>query len=329
MRHRSCLLLLLAAVLGCAVAACRREAPVDIPATVTGADKPADAVRLLTRHLHDNDLAAFARDAVPPELLPPLEQAWRDGRTRWPLTELPFDERLPKLLAALAEPGSEKKLQQVFDRQFSGADAELKAAAASLGLFGVQYIRSEGDYSDEERQHYAQFVQAISQWAMTAPLGDPQRARRVIPQLTMAARNTALASEADFRKAGLQDSLRRLGPFMAAVKKALAVYGLALDDSLAGLQATLQQQTGDRAQVRLQYTLGGSPIDTVVAVERRGGRWYLSDYLRHAEAAVATAAEPSDLRSGSDAATPAGDISAPAAGRVVPAGKTEAKPTSP
>ncbi|MCL1636151.1 hypothetical protein M2650_16130 [Luteimonas sp. SX5] len=290
MRYRSiCCLLLMALVVG-ATAACKRDASSDDGiATPAGATKPAEAVRLLTQHLHDNDLEAFARDAVPPALQPQLEQAWREGRTRWPLTELPFDERLPQLLAALSAPGSEKKLQQVFDRQFSGAHAELKAAAMSLGLFGVQYIRSEGDYSDDERQHYAQFIQAVSQWGLTAPLGDPQRARRVIPQLTTAARRTGLASEADFRKAGMQESLRRLGPFMATTKRALEIYGLQLDDSLSGLQASLQQQTGDRARVRLRYSLGETDIDTVVDVERRAGRWYLSDYLRHAEAAVAVA----------------------------------------
>ena len=324
MRHRSIFTLLLAALMACVVASCRPESsPTGEPATAAGATKPAEAVRLLTQHLHDNDLEAFARDAVPPALHPQLEQAWREGRTRWPLTELPFDERLPKLLAALSAPGSEKKLQQVFDRQFSGAHAELKAAAMSLGLFGVQYIRSEGGYSEEERQHYAQFVQAISQWGLTAPLGDPQRARRVIPQLTTAARRTGLASEDDFRNAGMQASLRRLGPFMATVKQGLATYGLKLDDSLSGLRASLQQQTGDRARVRLRYTLGDTEIDTVVAVERRGGRWYLSDYLRHAEAAVAAAGR---------ASAPTGaavGAEAPPTKATPPSPETVAKPTSP
>ena len=86
---------------------------------------------------------------------------------------MPFDERLPALLGSLAAPGSEALLQKTFDRQFSRADAELKAAAASLGLFGVQYVRSEGSFSDAERDHYAQFVTAISRWGATAPLGDP------------------------------------------------------------------------------------------------------------------------------------------------------------
>jgi hypothetical protein len=284
---------LLSVLAACLLSGCRPDEPAQAP-LAGGASKPAQAVRLLTRHLRDNELEAFARDAVPPALHAQLELAWQDGRTRWPLDELPFDERLPALLGALAAPGSEAKLQKTFDRQFSRADAELKAAAASLGLFGVQYVQNEGEFSAAEREHYAQFVAAISRWGMSAPLGDPQRARAAIPRLAAAARRTGLASEADFARLGMSTSLRRLSAFLATAKQVLAGYGLRLDDSLAGLEAGLQAQTGDTAKVRMRYTLGGEAIDTVVEVERHGGRWYLSDYLRHAEAAVArpTTAQP-------------------------------------
>lgn len=283
--HTFRLVFLLLTVLACALVACRR----DPSPSASGGDntRPAQAVLLLTRHLHDNDLAAFARDAVPPALHAQLDIAWREGRTRWPLDELPFNERLPQLLAALAAPESEAKLLQVYDRQFAGAHAELRAAAAALGLFGVQVVQQDEDYSAGEREHYAQFIAAISRWGADAPLGDPQRARQVIPQLARAARATGLASEADFAAAGMVESLRRLGAFLATGKTVLAQYGLALDDSLDGLEATLHTQTGDTAKVRMRYTLGGEAIDAVVDLERRERRWYLSDYIRHAEAAVA------------------------------------------
>lgn len=269
-------------------AGCGRPPPATVDAG-GGAIRPAQAVRRLTAHLRANDLPAFARDAVPPALHAQLEVAWRAGRTRWPLDELPFDERLPPLLKSLSAPGAEARLQQVFDRQFSGARAELRAAAAALGLFGVQYVSREGDYSDDERAHYAQLVAAISHWGMAAPLGDPRRARAAIRQLTAAARRTGLASEADFARLGMQESLRRLGPFAASVKRVLAQYGLPLDDSLAAMRVELQQQTGDQARVRMRYPLGGGDIDTVVTLQRVDGRWYLRDYLRHARAAVAAA----------------------------------------
>ena len=244
-------------------------------------------MQLLTRHLRDNDLDAFARDAVPPGLHAQLQAAWEQGRTRWPLDELPFDDRLPGLLSTLATPGAEADLQRGFDRQFAGAGLQIHGASASLGLFGAQYIQRQGDYSDDERQHYAQLIQAASRWGSRAPLADRNRARAAILALTAAARRTGLASPADFPRLGMDASLQRMGAFAAVFKQALAPYGLDLDASLDGMRTSLQQQTGDAARVRMQYTFAGQDIDTVVAVERVDGRWYLSDYLRHATHAVA------------------------------------------
>ena len=271
-----------------AVAGCQRT---PTPAPAVAASEPAAAVERLARHLRDNDLVGFARDAVPPAEYARLETAWREGRSRWPLTELPLDDQLESLLTALAAPGSEQKLQQAFRRNFAGQDKDLKEAARSLGLFGVQYVKREGVFTDEERAHYAQMIAALSEWAQRAPLSDPQRGMAAIPPLVAAARKTGLTDERSFREAGMSGSLGRLSPFFAQAKALLAVYGLPLNRSLAGLRTVLVDQKGDQAHVRVHYSLGGSQIDTVVSLQRRDGRWYLTDYLRHAEQALAIPAE--------------------------------------
>jgi hypothetical protein len=280
---RRCGALALACLL-LAVACDSRQAPAEGPAANA---TPAQVVRQLTAHLRNNDLEAFARAAVPPKLHTQLDLAWREGRTRWPLDELPFGSRLPGILGSLAAPGSEARLQRIFDRQFAGANRELRSAASALGVFGTQYVSNEGDYSDDERQHYAQLIAATAQWGARAPLADPARAKAGIAKLAAAARRTGLTSEAAFRDAGLEGGLRRMGPFAAAFKQVLAAYGLKVDADLATLEATLQQQTGDTALVRMRYRFAGQPIDTVVSMERIDGRWYLADYLRHAQAALA------------------------------------------
>jgi len=296
MRHRFRRLAFSAAwlLLACA-AACQRQPDADTtpPQAPPGAERPAQAVTQLTRHLRDNDLAAFARDAVPPAVHAQLETAWREGRTRWPLDELPLGERIPQLLATLAKPGSETKLRADFNRQFAHADAELKSTAATLGLFTAQYVRNEGDFSESEREHYSQLIVAAARWAQAAPLSDPERAKTAIPLLAATARKTGLATEADFARLGMQDSLRRLTEFSRACKQVLIGYGLDIDAGLDTLDATLQSQTGDTAQIRMRYHFAGQPIDAVVGVERIDGRWYVSDFLRQAKAAVAAPTPPS------------------------------------
>ncbi len=288
-RRATAALLLVAAV---AVAGCER-APA--PAVAPTPTEPAQAVEQLIEDLRRNDFAAYARHSVPPALHSRLDLAWNEGRTRWPLTELPLDDRLPAFLSALAAPGAEKQLLTTYNRQFSGAGAELRSAASTLGLFATQYLRKEGDYSADERAHYAQLVAALSRWGQKAPLGDPQRAQRTIPQLVAAARQTGLAGGPDtFRQLGMQRSLQRFGPFFARFKQVLGSYGLDVDADLASARATLVERDGDRGRVRLDYTLAGQKIQAFLAVERHDGHWYLSDALRHAvtQASAPAAVEP-------------------------------------
>ena len=285
---RLALPVVLAALLALTALGCEKERRV-VPGT---AIEPVQAVALLSQHLRDNDLQAFARDAVPPPLRPQLAAAWRAGRTRWPLDELPFDHKIPGILATLSADKADVALRRSFDRQFANAHTEIRAAASALGLFGVKFLQSDDALSAEERAHYAQLVSAMSAWGAKANLGDPKRGRGAIARMTLAARQTGLRGEADFAQLGIDDSLRRLTPVIAALKDTLRSYDLDLDESLDAMTLSLDHQDGDRARVRMRYRLAGQAIDTLVAVERIDGRWYLSDFLRHARVAAAPPPTP-------------------------------------
>jgi hypothetical protein len=260
---------------------CQRTPPAE-----PGGQRPTVAVLQLAERLRTNDAAGFATVAVPPALHARLETAWRTGRSRWPLDELPLDDRVPGMLALLASDDARATLQRTFDTQFKNSGAELHSAATSLGVFGVEYIRKEGDYSAAERDHYTQAVAGLSRWAAQAPLADARRARGAIAVLTTAARRTGIASQDDLAALGMDESLQRLGPFLGAAKQVFASYGLDLDKTLATLDARLVSQTGDVATVRVRYQLGAQPVDTVLTVQRIDGRWYLEDHIRNAEASL-------------------------------------------
>lgn len=274
-----------------AASGCERVAPT--PSAPT-ASEPTLAVAQLVEDLRRNDLAGYARHALPPPLHARLEAAWREQRTIWPLTELPLDDRLPGFITVLSAPDAEKTLLAQFHRQFAGEQRELSSAASTLGLFAAQYVRGAEEYSDEERDHYVLLIAALSHWSQRAPLANPKLAKSAVPQLVAAARLTGLAGPGRFHEIGMERSLRRLGPFLERFKQVTLPYGLDLDAALDGARVDLIEQTGDTARVRLRYTLAGESIDAIVRVERREGRWYLTDLLRHAEAqANAPAAAPS------------------------------------
>jgi hypothetical protein len=269
------------------LAACKKQRePVELAGA---ASEPAAAVRQLATHLQRNDLVGFARDAVPPDIHARLDGAWRAGQSRWPLTELPLDDKLVPMLAALSAKDAEKTLQRSFDRQFARQDRDLKEAARTLGLFGVQYVKNEGDYTQEERDHYAQVIAALGDWAQQAPLGDPTLARTTLARLVPAARRSGLTTDEALNEAGMAASLQRLTPFFIEAKATFTRYGLPLDATFTDLRTGLVDEKGDTATVRIHYPLGEREIDTVVSLTRRDGQWYLTDYLRQADAVLAAA----------------------------------------
>ncbi|HEY9253632.1 MAG TPA: hypothetical protein VIP30_03765 [Stenotrophomonas sp.] len=275
---------------------CKRE-PAELPGATA---EPAATVRGLAERLRANDLAGFAKATVTPEQYVQLDVAWREGHSRWPLTSLPLGEDLPGLLQYLSAPGAEQRLQRAFDTQIAGQDAGVKQAAHSLGLFGVQYLRNQGDYSPEQRAHYVQLVNALAGWAGNAPLADRPHAQAAIPRLVAAARRTGFSDPAAMQAAGMEESLRRLGPFVQELKAVLDTYGLALDTSLDQTRVGLVSQDGDVARVHLQYPLATEQIDTSATLVRINGHWYLQGIqdevkrVLQAPAPAAPAAVPAD-----------------------------------
>lgn len=287
-------LLLSAAALGAckpaAPPAPAKPAPAAEPAVA--ATEPAAAAEKLARFLQRGDLAGFARTALPPADFARMESAWREGTSRWPLTELPLDDQLLPLLQTLSAPGAEAKLKRGFDRQLANQNRDLRDAARSLGLFGTRYVQEQGDYTAAQRRHYTQLIAALSAWGQKATLGDPKRAHAAIDRLCAAARRTGIAGDEDLRAAGMEGSLKKLAPFFAELRAVLAGYGLDLDASLTQLRAEVGKQDGDAATLRIHYPVAGQPVEATVELQRRDGRWYLTEYLRAAEGLAASSASP-------------------------------------
>lgn len=270
-------------------------APTPVP---HGAATPAAAVSDLIAHLRRNALADVARTALPAPLHAQVEAGWRAGQSRWPLSELPLDDSLPGMLKALSAKDAERTLNARFKQQLSGQTRALQDAARGLGLFGQQYLGREGLFNAQQRQHYLQLVEALAGWAGGASLGDPARGKEAIHLLVNGAGRSGLRGDEDLTRLGMSAGLKALAPLYIAAKQALGLYGLGVDAALASVRADTIKVEGDRAEVRVRYTLAGREIETVMEAVRVQGRWYLADYLAAAEASLAADAGAAGRASG-------------------------------
>ncbi len=258
------------------------------------AARPVDAINVLAARLLARDGAGFAKLAVPADLHTKLEAGWREGRTRWPLDELPLDNRLTAMLASLQEKNAQKKLKATFRQQFAGADRDIDSAIRTLAQFSGQYVQKEPAYTKDERDHIGQAIAALSSWALAAPLSDTARADRFFTALTAAAQRSGIDGKAGnkaFATLGMRSSLNRMSPFIATLLAQLRTqYGLDMDASLRSLKVQLLEQTGDTARLRMRYTLAGRDIDAIIPAVRIDGHWYLADFVTRAEASLAKGA---------------------------------------
>lgn len=283
---RTCLPLVL--VFGALLAGCRAEE--DAPPAARPAPTPEAAVQRLLDDLRRDDLGAYAVHALPPDLYARTDAAWREGRSRWPLSELPLARHLPAAIDRLAAPGGEALLRRSYRQQFSGAHAEVRSAAQTLGLFARQYVEQHARMPAPERAHRLQQIAALSAWGARAPLAEADRVEPLIAPLVQAARATRLAGgEAAWSRAGMHRSLTRLRPALRAGKQALAALGLDLDAALRSAQVERIDGSARTARLRLRYTLAGRPVVAELDMVRRPEGWFLADSLRHAQAALAPA----------------------------------------
>lgn len=253
-----------------------------------GAATPELAVQNMMQALQSNDLARIPCLATTPLMATRLELAWREGRSRWPLTELPLSNKLVPVLGALTEANADKTLKARFDKSLAGQTPALHDTARGLGLFAVRYLQREGEYTTEERAHYAALIVALGAWAEKAPLGDKTIGHNSIDLLVAAARESGLRDENGIREAGMRGTLRALSPLFAASKDALRNYGLSLDDIIGSVTVSRSDDESDaeRARVHVTYRVAGQSVSTDVNAERRDGLWYTSGLLAAAEKAI-------------------------------------------
>lgn len=267
------------------LAGCRAEE--DAPPPARPAPTPEAAVHRLLDDLRRDDLGAYAVHALPPDLYARTDAAWRAGRSRWPLSELPLARHLPAAIDRLAAPRAETLLRRGYRQQFAGARTEVRTAARTLALFARQMLERDTGMPAAERTHRLQQVAALATWADSARLADAARVEPLLPGLVRAARATHLAGgDAAWSQAGLHRSLTRLRPALREGKRALATLGLDVDAALRSVRIERLTGTAHSARLRLRYTLAGQPVVADLDLVRRPEGWFLTDSLRHAEAAL-------------------------------------------
>ena len=276
-----CLLLLLLALL--ALAGCRRE--------VVAPGDPVAAVKGLAQAVRDNDLLRYSRLSLPPTLHQQMEARWKANLALAPAPTPAQEKDYARWMGRLTEPLAETRLYASFDRRMKKIETDMNSQwplmQATGGIFLKGVIQANGKLSPEQKDHAQTLGSTLLDWLKPDMLRDRRRARQAVAILVETSRDLDLPTLASTRRLEMGPSLDKASRVLRGLKDMGRVYGLDVDQSLAGVEARVEALDGDIATMDVSYPLLGKTIHFPMRLLRRDGRWYSADAVAEAEAELA------------------------------------------
>lgn len=285
-----CLPLLLLALL--ALAGCRRE--------VVAPGDPVAAVKGLAQAVRDNDLVRYSRLSMPPALHKQMEARWKANLALAPAPTPAQEKDYARWMGRLTEPQAETRIYAAFDRRMKKIETDMNSQwplmQATGGIFLKGVIQANAKLSPGQKDHAQAVGSTLLAWLKPDMVSDRGRARQVVAILVKTSRDLDLPTLASSRQLDMLPALEKGGRVLKGFKQMGRVYGLDLDRSLAGVQASVEALDGDVATMNVSYPLLGKTIHFPMRLLRRDGRWYSADAVADAEAELAHPAQAARAR---------------------------------
>ena len=268
---------------------------------------PATAVEAMAAKLHDNQLLEAVQLAVPPAKLDELRAEW----TQKMASEAPSEEERADYVAQMAKftaPDAEAVLYAELEPQLVKFETEMAAQMPMMiGMgqgFVMQSIQASADLDETQKKEATDVVAAIASWLQAVKLTDRELAKKSIAIAVKTARDLDLPTLDQVRALDFDQTMGKASVVFGAVKDVLALYGMDINQSLAGTKASVVSQADGQAKVAVAYSLFGKPLTTQTEMVEVDGRWYAKDTVEKLVAGLSGADD--------DAVAPASDADASA-----------------
>lgn len=241
---------------------------------------PAKAVEAMAAKLHDNQLLEAVQLAVPPAKLDELRAEWKKKVA----SEAPSDEERAQYAAQMTKftaPDAEAVLYAELEPQLVKFETEMAAQMPMMiGMgqgFVMQSIQASEELDETQKKQATDVVAAVASWLQSVKLTDRELAKKSIAIAVKAARDLDLPTLDKVRALDFDQTMGKASVAFAAVKEVLGLYGMDINQSLAGTKASVVSKADGEAKVAVAYSLFGKPLSTQTEMMEVDGRWYAKD----------------------------------------------------
>jgi hypothetical protein len=255
------------------------------------AKDPVTAVTDLAASVRANDFDRLTHIMVPPDDYAKLEAKYKADAAKHPAPTDEESKQFADQVAKFTAPDAEDKLFADIQPKLAQMGPQIPMGVAMMSGMAGQSIAQNPKMSEAEKTQANAVLTAITKWATTAPLADPDKAKQAIKVVVGTARDLKLTTLEAAQKMSFQDAMQKVGIAVGGLRKTLAVYNFDTDKMLDSVKATKKSEDGDNAVVTVTYTLLDTPVTADVKMVKVDGRWYSADLKKSIEDSLAKKAD--------------------------------------
>ena len=285
----------LLAMLAFVVAGCNRDSGSDTAGAKAGPQQTVQRSIELTRK---GDIAGLIEHMLPPAEFARVKAEWNDRKN----DEEPNEEQRQKfaeMMAKLTAPDAVDTIYAEIEPDIRQFDAQYQKQMPTIVSMGRGYLRGLVQQSQEltasEKEQANSVIEALAQWVEKTRFTDPERVRKALAIISETARQLDLKTLDQARALDFDQSAPKMQIAFDGLKKVLEVYDFPIDQTLDSVNTELVSNEGDKASVKISYTLLGTPLETRSEMVRIDDRWFAQDTidkLRERDAGKAAAVAP-------------------------------------
>ncbi|SFN02295.1 hypothetical protein [Dokdonella immobilis] len=269
----------LLAMLAFVVAGCNRDSGSDTAGANAGPQQTVQRSIELTR---SGDIAGLIEHMLPPAEFARVKAEWSERKNE----DTPSEEQRQKfaeMMAKLTAPDAVDTIYAEIEPDIRQFDAQYQKQMPTIVSMGRGYLRGLVQQSQEltasEKEQANSVIEALAQWVEKTRFTDPERVKKALAIISETARQLDLKTLDQARALDFDQSAPKMKIAFNGLKKVLEVYDFSVDQTLDSVNTELVSNEGDKAAVKISYTLLGTPLETRSEMVRIDDRWFARDTI--------------------------------------------------
>ncbi|MEZ5462668.1 hypothetical protein [Dokdonella sp.] len=269
----------LVSILAVAAGACNRDSA---DGGTSGSDGPVETVQHSVELVRNGDLAGLIEHMLPPEEFARVKTEWNQRKDQDEPTadeRAQFEETMKKLTADDAA----EKLYAEFEPDIRQFDAQYQKQIPSMVDMGNTYlhglVRQSQTLSAGEKDQADSVIDTLSVWVKETRFTDPALVKQALTVISDTAKKLDLKTLEQARALTFEQASPKFKVAFDGLKGVFEVYGFSIDQTLSTVKVEELSRTKDTANLKISYSLMGTPLETTTEMVLIDGRWYGKDTI--------------------------------------------------